>query len=333
MSFSIIIPAFNAARELEMSLPPLIAAAGPDDEIFVVDDASTDATTDVASALGVRVLRLTRNAGPAEARNHGVKYARGAILVFVDADVIIHVDALDRIQRILHDEPEVSAVFGSYDATPEATGIVSRYRNLLHHFVHQQGNPEAVTFWAGLGAVRRVAFRGVGGFDGVRFPQPSIEDIELGYRLRKTGHRIRLEAGLQGTHLKGWTFWSMIRTDITRRALPWARLILQSGNTALDLNLRADQRWSALFVALAVVMAAAALVRSQLWGLALAALMGVLVLNWRFYLLLWRQGGLSLVVTATPLHLLYFLYSGLTFLYAWAEWRLRGAAAALHKGA
>jgi hypothetical protein len=80
-----------------------------------------------------------------------------------------------------------------------------------------------------------------------------------------------------------------------------------------------------VFLALALVVAAIALVWSApwLWGLALAALVGVLVLNWRFYKLLWRQGGPSLALGSVPLHFLYFLYSGLAFLYAWVEWRLR----------
>ena len=58
--------------------------------------------------------------------------------------------------------------------------MVSQYRNLLHHFVHQHGHAEASTFWAGCGAIRRAAFDAVGGFDAARFPRPSIEDIELG---------------------------------------------------------------------------------------------------------------------------------------------------------
>ena len=82
--------------------------------------------------------------------------------------------------------------------------MVSQYRNLLHHFVHQEGNPEASTFWAGCGAVRRAAFDAVAGYDEARFRRPSIEDIELGYRLRRAGYRIRLDRDLQCTHLKRW---------------------------------------------------------------------------------------------------------------------------------
>src|SRR3989442_4923268 len=123
--------------------------------------------------------------------------------------------------------------------------MVSRYRNLLHHFVHQRGKPDASTFWAGCGAIRRHTFEEVRGFDAARFPRPSIEDIELGYRLRAAGHRIRLDPRLQGTHLKRWTLGSILRTDIAQRALPWSRLILKSGQAPPALNLTTGQPASA----------------------------------------------------------------------------------------
>ena len=86
-----------------------------------------------------------------------------------------------------------------------APGLVSQYRNLLHHFVHQQGDPEASTFWAGCGAVRRDAFDAVGGFDDGAFRRPSIEDIELGYRLRGGRATASASTAVSGTHLKRWT--------------------------------------------------------------------------------------------------------------------------------
>lgn len=328
---SIIVPVYNGASVLPASLASLKASAASDEEILVVDDASTDATAAVATDMGARVLRVARNSGPAAARNHGAAQARGSVLLFVDADVVVARDAVARVRRAFDLEPMLGAVFGSYDAHPRAPGLVAQYRNLLHHFVHQQANRDADTFWAGLGAVRRAIFLDVGGFDVKRFPRPSIEDIELGHRLRRAGHRIRLDPELQGTHLKRWTLWSMIKTDITDRALPWARLILESGTVPEDLNLRTGQRLSALLVAVALLSAVLLAARPEFWIVSVTSLLGVIGLNRRFYALLWRCGGLRLVIGSVPLHLLYFVYSSLTYLYVWGGWKLRRVATALYR--
>jgi GT2 family glycosyltransferase len=320
---SIVVPVYNSPRELAECLAAVQADAPADAELIVVDDASTDGTPDVARAGGARVFRLPRNSGPGAARNHGVERAEGPVLLFVDADVVIAPGTVGRVAAAFAGDPGLAALFGSYDDRPRAPGLVSRYRNLLHHFVHQDGKAEAATFWAGLGAVRRAAFREVGGFDAARFPKPSIEDIELGYRLRRAGHRIRLDKGLQGTHLKRWTLASMIRTDVNRRAVPWARLIFETANAPRDLTLRESQRVSAGLVALALLAAALAPVRPALAALAVAALAGVGIINRRFYALLWRRGGMALAAAGFCLHLLYFLYSAASLAYVWLEFRLR----------
>ena len=54
-------------------------------------------------------------------------------------------------------DPTLSALFGAYDDLPAAPGIVSNFRNLLHHHVHHRNAGPAETFWTGLGAVRRRA--------------------------------------------------------------------------------------------------------------------------------------------------------------------------------
>ena len=70
--------------------------------------------------------------------------ARGEILFFVDSDVAVAPDAVSRVLAVFDRHQDVAAVFGSYDASPNAPGVVSQYRNLLHHFVHQEGNPRRV---------------------------------------------------------------------------------------------------------------------------------------------------------------------------------------------
>jgi GT2 family glycosyltransferase len=171
-------------------------------------------------------------------------------------------------------------VFGSYDAQPRAKGTVSQFRNLLHHFVYQQGNREAATFWAGCGAVRRTVFEEIGGFDQKRFRYPSIEDIELGYRLRRAVFNILLDKSLQGTHLKP-TLLSFIKTDIVRRAVPWSWLILETKRLPNDLNLSLHQRASFALLASGCALLALSLFYIKAIAIAAAAFVNVLILNLR----------------------------------------------------
>jgi glycosyltransferase involved in cell wall biosynthesis len=321
-SLSVIVPVYNGQMVIARCLAAL---TGPSFrfEVIVVDDASTDGSGAVAARMGVRVLTLPTNRGPAAARNYGARHASGDILFFVDADVVVAPGALERVATAMTMRPEVAAIFGSYDAHPAADGLVSRYKNLLHHFVHQQGAEEGSTFWAGCGAVRRAVFEAMHGFDQERFPYPSIEDIELGYRLRQAGYRILLDPALQGTHLKRWTLGDLLWTDVVRRAAPWSRLILEGRGLVDDLNLRRDQRLSAALVGLGTLCLALALLRPWLLTVSAGALLGVALLNRRLYRFLAKHGGPGFVVMSVLLHWLYYLYSGVTYLVMWASLRLR----------
>jgi len=255
-SAAVIVPAWNAARALRRSLPPLLASGLP---VLLIDDGSDDGAADLGRALGAAVHRVPRG-GPAAARNHGARLTTADILVFVDADVVVHEGALEMLRDAIVG-PTVAA-FGSYDDRPAASGLGSRWKNLQHHHVHQRAGGEASTFWSGLGAVRRDAFQQVGGFDVGSFPRPSIEDIDLGYRLRARGGRILCRPEARGTHLKRWTVPSVLATDLVRRAIPWARRLAHPQARA-DLNVSWAERaravlavGSALSLPLAVTPAA-----------------------------------------------------------------------------
>ncbi len=325
MRISVVIPVYNGGAKLLECISALTALKYSTLEIVVVDDGSTEDIASVADQVGARVLRLSRNSGPAAARNWGARHTRGDIIFFVDADVVLAPDAIERVERVFQEQPSVAAVFGSYDAKPKAPGLVSQYRNLLHHFVHQNGESEASTFWAGCGAIRREVFEAIGGFDQERFRVPSIEDIELGYRLRQAGYRIFLDKSIQGKHLKRWSLLSVLKTDIARRAIPWSRLILESGNTPVDLNLKYAQRISFGLTVLACGFLALSVLWPHLLLPGLAALLGVVLLNKRLYGFFCREKGLLFAAACIPLHLLYFLYSGFTYLYVWIEYRLSRA--------
>jgi GT2 family glycosyltransferase len=241
-------------------------------------------------------------AGPAAARNLGAAQAKADVLVFVDSDVEVYSDALEEIARRFAEDPELTAVFGAYDDDPADPGLTSRYRNLLHHHVHSSAAGEAETFWAGLGAVRREAFEAAGGFDARRFPVASVEDIELGMRLRRQGGRILLDPRIRGRHLKRWTPSSMVATDFARRGVPWARLLLREGSDSTTLNLSWRRRAG---TTASVALLGSLLARSP--RLAAAALLAGLVLDRDLYALLARRGGAPLLLAGITLHQLHQL--------------------------
>ena len=137
-----------------------IAASNyPNYECIVADDSSTDDTREIAAQYATRVLELTGGPlGPAYARNRGAEAASGDVVFFVDADVVIRPDTVSKVVETFGQHPDIAAMFGSYDDDPQAGEFSSQFKNLFHHFVHQQGRQQAVTFWSGCGAIRRDVF-------------------------------------------------------------------------------------------------------------------------------------------------------------------------------
>jgi cellulose synthase/poly-beta-1,6-N-acetylglucosamine synthase-like glycosyltransferase len=192
------------------------------------------------------------------------RIARGEILIFVDADVVVAEGAVAAMVSRFREDDGIAAVFGSYDDHPGAPGYFSQYKNLAHAFVHRTAAVDVPTFWAGFGGIRAAVFRAVNGFD-ESYTRPCIEDIELGTRLAAGGWRTVVDPSLQACHLKPWTFVSMVRSDIRDRAIPWTRLILQSRQfpAALNIDWRARASvalcWTAIICLLCSLLVPAAL--------------------------------------------------------------------------
>lgn len=244
---SVIIPVHNGGDSFRRCLSSLAKTTPPPSEIIVVADGDTDGSWLLAKEFNAKVLRINARGGPAQARNLGAKAAQGDILFFVDADVVVYPDTISQVASTFSREPDLAALIGSYDDAPGATNFLSQYRNLLHHYVHQTGCEEASTFWGACGAIRRQVFLSLGGFD-ESYRQPSIEDIELGYRLKQAGYRIRLCKDLQVKHLKRWEMGSLLKADFFYRALPWTELILRDRQLINDLNLQVSSRVSVMLV-------------------------------------------------------------------------------------
>ena len=326
-SLSIVLPLYNAEHLLPRVLPPLLDAVAWGDtlELIVVDDGSTDRGAEVARKLGAEVLSLPGPDGPGAARNKGVDRARGELVLFVDSDVIIHPDVPTRVRESFERHDGLVALFGSYDDRPDHRGLVSQYVNLRHHFVHQNGGDEATTFWAGCGAVERRAYLEVGGFDDERFSRPTIEDIDLGYRLRAAGGRIRFDNGMLGTHLKHWTLRGMIRTDVFARAMPWTRLLLMGRGGEKNLNVSPAERGKAMLSGAMTASLVAGVIYPPAFVLSALLLIIAFLVNRGLFLLILRRNGVAHMTAGVLLHQLYYHYSVFSFVYCLIEARVSPA--------
>lgn len=311
MKLSIIIPVYNGGNNFRLCLDALYASTRMPDQVIVVDDASTDRSSEIAREYAVELVELHSNhRGAANARNCGAAQAWGDILVFIDADVAVHQDTLARLEQVFVEHQEIAALFGSYDDHPLATNLVSRYKNLLHHYVHQHAQREASTFWTGCGAIRRSVFSQVGGLNSAWL---SIEDIELGYRVRRAGYRIWLCRDIQATHMKKWTLVSWLRTDIFNRAIPWSNLILGRHELPDTLNLDWNSRMSAIAAFGGLGCLGLGIFYPPLWILAGFAGLGLIVLNFDLYRFFFVKGGVGFGLVAILLHWVYLLYSIIVF--------------------
>jgi glycosyltransferase involved in cell wall biosynthesis len=257
-------------------------------EVIVVDDGSTDESERIAKEYPVRYLKVGKSKrGPANARNEGAWISRGDILFFLDADCVLHDNAIKKLDLAFTEQPRISAVMGSYDDSPADATFLSQYRNLLHHFTHQHANELASTFWSGCGAIRRDVFIDQGGFDAEKYPRPSIEDIDLGVKLVAAGHTIILRKDIQIKHLKKWTLKSILNTDIFDRAIPWAKLIFSQKNLPNDLNLAKNQRLSAFLTGVLILVWLSSFFSTAFYLIPISIFIGMnLVNSWN-----WQSGS------------------------------------------
>jgi hypothetical protein len=192
----------------------------------------------------------------------------------------------------------------------------------VHHFYHQGAKREASTFWSGCGAVKKDAFLNQGGFDVEMFKRPSIEDIELGYRLIDAGGKLRLLTELQCTHLKVWRFVNLIHTEVFCRAMPWARLMLSRGGLDNDLNVGVGERVKAVIAGLLSLVALLAVVGVVPWIYIVFATAVMILANLKITKLFYQRKGLLFALGGLLFHQVYYLYSSAAFAWVVLERKL-----------
>lgn len=116
MTFSIIIPIFNAQNTLHRCLDSILAQTYATYEVLMIDDGSSDNSAQIAASYAERDPRFTllrqANAGPSRARNHGLELAKGNVISFVDSDDFIEPDYLQLLFDAFRTEKAQVVFFG-----------------------------------------------------------------------------------------------------------------------------------------------------------------------------------------------------------------------------
>ncbi|WP_129633678.1 exopolysaccharide biosynthesis glycosyltransferase EpsD [Candidatus Oscillochloris fontis] len=221
-ALSIVIPTYNRLPRLKQVIAALEGQTYPmtDVEVIVVSDGSTDGTHEYLRDLTTR-LNLCfvpqANAGPAAARNNGIRNAHGEIIIFVDDDVVPSPDLVAEHMR-LHAGHTNRVVLGTMLNPPDFTfspWVAWEQAMLMKQYdaMHRGDWPAtARQFYTGNTSLPRQLLLTSGGFD-ERFRR--AEDIELAYRLERQGVEFIFCMQAVGYHYAERSFSSWIQIPYT----------------------------------------------------------------------------------------------------------------------
>jgi hypothetical protein len=195
--FTVVVPAFNAARTLASCIASVLAQTFADLELVVVDDGSTDATRALAAGVEdprVRVIHQPNRGLPA-ARNAGTAVARGEITCYLDSDDLLLPTYLETVQRTFASDPGVDFVYTDAWTFDDRTRRIRR-TTTAHYCDQPQPAPGPAgelfrelikrNYMIIPVAVRTQVMATAGMFDET---MTSMEDWEMWLRLAAAGHR------------------------------------------------------------------------------------------------------------------------------------------------
>jgi len=194
LSVSVVIPVYNAERYIGKAIESALRQTHPPLEVIVIDDGSTDSTADVANSFGDRIRCVRQaNAGPARARNRGVRESRGEFVAFLDADDEWLPEHLEEAARVLDRHTDLVWFSGSYERRTEGTEAPRpmRYSGPLEQdaYIGDYFAAQAKTefSWTGVMVIRKDVIVAEGGFDE---ELRGDEDVNLWFRIALQHPRI-----------------------------------------------------------------------------------------------------------------------------------------------
>lgn len=190
---SVLVPAYNEEKVVARTIEGLLEADYPNKEIIVIDDGSKDKTLDIANRYKTKVKVLHKeNGGKASAMNFGLAYAKGEIIIVVDADTIIGRQALKQMVKGFGTNKDVAAVAGNIKVRNRMNWIT--WTQALEYVAGIEIIRRAFDYFGSitivpgaLGAFRKSVLEGVGSYH----KDTLVEDFDATIKVLKSGFVIQ----------------------------------------------------------------------------------------------------------------------------------------------
>lgn len=256
---SIVIPAYNSSKTIIPLLESIKNSKKVDFgeiEVIVVDDCSTDDTVDIGLTFlrtsqtrftssrkhGTREARgrgsaqkanlingffkfvkLRKNGGPANARNIGVKYAKGKIVLFLDADVVCFPNTIYQVLNSFKNDPDLFALTGVWDKEQKSRHFFPKFKALRDwsYWINERDPRNYYyLFSTRIASIRKDLFVRLGGFD-TTYKAALVEDMELTYRIARR-HAVVFNPAVKVRH-EFEDFWPIAKKYFLR-SYYWSRI-------------------------------------------------------------------------------------------------------------
>lgn len=273
----------DATRTIRDTLGSVFHARPVPHEVICVDDASSDDSLEAVRAFArdhnacIRIIELSSRSGPAAARNAGAAHARSPLVLFLDSDVALQPGTLERLLARYARQGR-GAVVSVYHVRNSAGGILSDFTTLYSSFNYRSSRHGPSHFSSQGALVSREEFLQVGGFD-ERFRAATVEDIELGFRLREAGIPVSADPEALVIHNSRYTPGRFVRNYVRKGFdFGWVLRQQRTGTVGGGYGSLSDVVSVALLGAI-VLAALASMAGLPAWSCGVPA--AALVIHWR----------------------------------------------------
>jgi glycosyltransferase involved in cell wall biosynthesis len=303
---SVVIPVRNGAATMARCLVAAFASRYERFEVIVVDDGSDDQSAELIKTFPCTLIHLPVPAGASRARNVGASHSNGNILFFTDADCLLNEDTLAKAVAALSAAGRDVVLGGTYTVKPADDRFFSVFQSVFinHAESRDRDNPDYIATHAMM--LYADTFEKSGGFS--EDFMPILEDVDFSHRLRRAGHRLVMDPGIQVRHLfdfsligsvcngfrksKYWTIYSIHNKD----------LLADSGTASLALKFNAAALFGSILAVLLV------LATGNMWYAVIIAVLMALNITVNRDLLqgFYRARGMAFAFAASAYYLLVY---------------------------